>query len=730
MAPPAAPPPPPPAASSPSAPPLAAPPLSAPPLPPPSAAPSPLAAPPPPPPPAAPAPSAPPPAAPPLAPLASAAPPPPSTPPYAPSPAALTEVHAPDDDIGEILVEAPIPTPAPARTETAAPTVATAGSRRKPREPILDPWSDDAEIAAPPRPLQETITASGDMYLVARRPPSTPQAGDEEEVVTSAAPLDLALKRKPISARPPAPPASAPPASAPPAPAPQAPAPQAPTPQAPAAPRARAATPSGSEPPGHLGASADDVISKGAGAAAIPATTIEPAASTEEPSPISTPDGTVVIELSDSDLDAPTSSRLDSPFPASQAATQGDDLQAKAGPPLDEPASGAAADPSQRALELDAATAEPTAEEELLDDADIALVEEPATQATAVEPLPAGDASLAADASQPFVTDAAQPGALAVEGPGPDAGETIDLAAIVLDPPPGSPLGEGTVATADLDPGQAPDLPQPEAASASPPAAGAATLTGRDLEHVEAFADLPEEMHDELALAAHVEDLAPDEELAVYGAALVLSGSAAVCATIVDAPAEHAAIRALVPSRGTLEEGIPLRVVAGARGARVAIWDQATIDNALRTCPWVLDELRAVADRLQSLAGVTLGPLGELEETLLRRVLGRLRLCSLEPGEPLIHAGNPMPGLVIVGAGTLELVAERTQELAGAARPGELLFASELLGGQPAPAIARAAGSGALVLIVDHPALRELFESTPELLSILAQSVSLNAQRG
>ncbi|WP_148314461.1 Crp/Fnr family transcriptional regulator [Sorangium cellulosum] len=561
------------------------------------------------------------------------------------------------------------------------------------------------------------------MYLVARRPPSTPQAGDEEEVVTSAAPLDLALKRKPISARPPAPPAPAPQAPAQPAPAPPAPAPQAPAP-----PRARAVTPSGSESPGHLGASADDVVSKGAGAAAIPATTIEPAASTEEPSPISTPDGTVVIELSDSDLDAPTSSRHDSPFPAPQAAAQGDDVQAKAGPPPGEPASGGAADPAQRPLELDAATAEP-AEEELLDDADIALVEEPATQATAVEPLPAGDASLATDAAQPFATDAAQPGALAVERSGPDAGGTIDLAAIVLDPPPGSPPAEGTAATVDLDPGLAPDLPQPEAASASPLAAGAAALTGRDLEHIEAFADLPEEMHDELALTAHVEDLAPDEELAVYGAALVLSGSAAVCATIVDAPAEHAAIRTLVPSRGTLEEGIPLRIVAGARGARVAIWDQATIDNALRTCPWVLDELRAVADRLQSLAGVTMGPLGELEETLLHRVLGRLRLRSLEPGEPLIHAGNPMPGLVIVGAGTLELVAERTQELAGAARPGELLFASELLGGQPAPAIARAAGTGALVLIADHPALRELFESTPELLSILAQSVSLNTQR-
>ncbi|KYF92259.1 hypothetical protein BE17_31910, partial [Sorangium cellulosum] len=321
---------------------------------------------------------------------------------------------------------------------------------------------------------------------------------------------------------------------------------------------------------------------------------------------------------------------------------------------------------------------------------------------------------------------AAPPQVPAAELPGPDAGEAIDLAAMVLDLPPAAPPAAGEIAALDIDPEIAPDLPQLGAAGATPGAA----LTGRDIEQIEAFADLPEEMHEELARAAHVGDLAPDEELAVDGAALVLSGSAAVCANIVDMPAERAAIRTLVPARGTLEEGIPLRVVAAAGGARVAIWNQTTIDNALRTCPWVLDELRTVADRLQSLAGATMGPLGELEETLLRRVLGRLRVRGLEPGEQLIHAGNPMPGLVIIGAGALELVDERSHDTLGAARPGELLFASELLGGQPAPSIARAAGGGALVLIADHPVLRELFESTPELLSILAQSVSLHAQRG
>ncbi|WP_165373515.1 cyclic nucleotide-binding domain-containing protein [Sorangium cellulosum] len=256
---------------------------------------------------------------------------------------------------------------------------------------------------------------------------------------------------------------------------------------------------------------------------------------------------------------------------------------------------------------------------------------------------------------------------------------------------------------------------------------GAEALTGRELEPIEAFADLPEGMHDELARAAHVGDLAPDEELAVYGAALVLTGSASVCANIVDTPAERAATRTLVPSRGTLQEGIPLRVVADAGGARVAIWDQTTIDNALRTCPWVVDELRGVADRLQALAGATMGPLGELEEPLLRRVLGRLRLRVLEPGEQLIHAGNPMPGLVIIGAGALDLIEERSRQSAGAARPGDLLFASALLAGQPAPSIARAATGGALVLVADHPTLRELFESTPELLTILAQAVSMHA---
>ncbi|WP_437732913.1 cyclic nucleotide-binding domain-containing protein [Sorangium sp. So ce1335] len=611
--------------------------------------------------------------------------------------------RAEEDEIGEIVVEAQVPSPAPARPAPTAPAPGTAVARRKPREPILDPWADDAETAAPPRPPQETITPSGDTYLVARRPPSTPQEGDEDEVITSAAPLDLTLKRKPISARPPAPP--------------------------PAAARPQPAIPTGSEPPGHLGAAAGSIPPKGAVA---PSTRNEPPAAAETSGPTSTPEGTVVIELSDHDLEAQPPSVRDDSAPAPRAAVQEGDLLTTAAPVQGKPASYGAAAPAQGPRRPGEAVAEPEADE-VLDEADIALDETPTpqapvAQAPTAEPLPPHPSSAPAPAAGDALSGAAAvpPEGRAVEPPGPDGGDVVDLTAMVLDLPSEAPPPDGAIAAIDLDPEIAPDLPQPDAAGAAP----AAALTGRDIEQIEAFADLPEEMHDELAIAAQVGDLAPDEELAVQGAALVLSGSAAVCASIVDVPAERAVIRTLVPSRGTLGDGIPLRVVAGAGGARVAIWDQATIDDALRSCPWVVDELRTVADRLQSLAGATMGPLGELEETLLRRVLGRLRLRALVPGEALVHAGNPMPGLVIIGAGALELVDERSHETTGAARPGELLFASELLGGQPAPSIARAAADGALVLIADHPVLRELFESTPELLSILAQSVSLGAQRG
>lgn len=252
----------------------------------------------------------------------------------------------------------------------------------------------------------------------------------------------------------------------------------------------------------------------------------------------------------------------------------------------------------------------------------------------------------------------------------------------------------------------------------------ATCFRGSDLAEIDAFADLSEEMQEDLVRIAHVDVLGADEEVAGFGAALMLEGTASVCTTIVDTPIHHAKARTLVTSRGTLAEGVPLRVVAGSRGARVAVWDQKTIDEALQSCPWVVEELRAVADRMQACAGATIGPLGDLDEATLRSMLGRLTLRCLQPDEPLVIKGHPMPGLVVVGGGALEQFKgdggdEGTPRASATARPGDLLFAGALLRDQPAPATARATSGGALLLVGEHSVLRELFEEAPALVAIL-----------
>ncbi|WP_044239673.1 cyclic nucleotide-binding domain-containing protein [Chondromyces apiculatus] len=281
----------------------------------------------------------------------------------------------------------------------------------------------------------------------------------------------------------------------------------------------------------------------------------------------------------------------------------------------------------------------------------------------------------------------------------------------------------GPVAVAPLHPSSAPHLTPPPKPEEAPTETLSAGLTAHDLVGLDAFADLPEEMHVQLARSARVEALTPDEEVAGFGVALVLSGEASVCTSIVDTPALQAEGGTLVPSCGTLAEGMPLRVVAGPKGARVAVWDQPAIDEAIRACPWVVDELREVSDRLQAFAGATIGPLGDLEESQLHHVLERLRIQALEPGETIVLSGHPVPGLVVVGAGTVEFFEQEPGPASAAARPGDILFASALLSGQESPATARAATGGALVLIGEHPTLRALFEQFPELLHLLSTEI-------
>jgi hypothetical protein len=217
---------------------------------------------------------------------------------------------------------------------------------------------------------------------------------------------------------------------------------------------------------------------------------------------------------------------------------------------------------------------------------------------------------------------------------------------------------------------------------------------------VDAFADLPPEMRAKLASLAKVEVLAADEEVASFGAALLVEGTASVCAAIVDEPVSRAVAGTLLPTRGTLSDSIALRVVAGPDGARMATWDQTVIDEALRSCPWVLEELTTRADRLQALAGATMGPLGELDEAVRDKVVALLDV-GVARAKDAISADEG--AFALVCAGTVDVVAGGYTL---SVRPGEQLF--PYLGLQRASAGAL----GALLLTGD---LGKITEAAPSL---------------
>jgi len=246
--------------------------------------------------------------------------------------------------------------------------------------------------------------------------------------------------------------------------------------------------------------------------------------------------------------------------------------------------------------------------------------------------------------------------------------------------------------------------PRPVSIPPPAPRSGPSPLT---LDDVEAFADLSVEMRQRLVGLARIEALSADEEVSAFGAALVVEGDASVCATIVDAPAAHARPGTLITTRGTLADAVALRVVAGAGGARVAVWEAAAIEEALRSCPWVLEGLVARADELQAYAGATMGPLGELDDAARAGLLPRLAVRVAPPREVILDAGASVPGLILVCVGAVVVA------WGAVVRAGEVLFPPAARDGAPAPSVARASASGAVFLVADRALSAELGASTP-----------------
>lgn len=274
--------------------------------------------------------------------------------------------------------------------------------------------------------------------------------------------------------------------------------------------------------------------------------------------------------------------------------------------------------------------------------------------------------------------------------------------------PAASPADTSPPSSSELS--SAPPEAEPES---EPP-----SIDGLEFEAVEALADLPEEAQTELAASGKLVTLTSGQKLVINdGAALVTRGSVHVTLTYSDVSAARVAAGAVVAARGSIESG-PLRLIADAAETRVVTWTEAQLTNAMRDCPWVVDDLRLLADRFQAHASAGLGPLGErLDDALRAAVYERLQVRVLSPDESVAERGKPLKGLFVAAVGELNVASGDEQRRLSA---GEFLFPGCVIGAEPAPHDVRAGPKGGLVLFATRPVAHELMMSVPPLLEILA----------
>ncbi len=274
---------------------------------------------------------------------------------------------------------------------------------------------------------------------------------------------------------------------------------------------------------------------------------------------------------------------------------------------------------------------------------------------------------------------------------------------------------DATQPVAEPSPTIAPPV-EPAPLSSGPPRIGDVML-----EAVEPLTDLPEDVQRALSRSAKIEELGPGVSCGALGVMLVMSGDVFVQAAQGDAPGQLAGARSFLTSRGSFAESFPLRVASGPSGAIVARWDEDTFEQALRSCPWVLDECRSTADRLQSRIGLSLGAMGQLDAKTRDDIASRLEMRVVEPGETITQENEPMPGLVFVVAGRVEILEGDPSAVVGEPRAGELLFADALWAGVPAPLTSRATAPGVILLVGDRKLALDLAAELPLVAELLAR---------
>jgi hypothetical protein len=249
------------------------------------------------------------------------------------------------------------------------------------------------------------------------------------------------------------------------------------------------------------------------------------------------------------------------------------------------------------------------------------------------------------------------------------------------------------------------------AATSEPPV----LLEGVRLDDVDAFDGLPRAALEALAAKAEIVELGADEEVAGFGAALLLAGAAVLCATIVDAAAHWARTSELLVARGSLADGIAVRVVGASGGATVAVWSRAVVEETFIAHPSVQARTRARGDRLQALAGATMGAFGEIADDDRRELVEELSVRCLGPGEIWLEDGAPVPAIALVGGGEIEIYGPISEETSETIEPGGLLFRDLCGVGGEANASARAGEHGALILVAERKSAERMCARVPDL---------------
>jgi hypothetical protein len=224
-----------------------------------------------------------------------------------------------------------------------------------------------------------------------------------------------------------------------------------------------------------------------------------------------------------------------------------------------------------------------------------------------------------------------------------------------------------------------------------------------------------------LLQAATIESLSAEEEVTVSGLAFVITGQASIQATVAEASAGVLRAGELLYAKSPIAETVSLRLVAEADPTQIALWDAKTAEEALSASPELHDQLKVASARVQAIVGCSMGAMGDrLDESLRSLAIERLETRILQPNEVLAPAGLPVPGLVIVGVGTVDLDDDGGDKQRDKLVPGDFLFATEVLGAEAAPATARAGARGAVVLFGARAVAHELLVTCPPLLEIFA----------